>query len=71
MYPKEIKKVIGNKIITTNIYRLQAYNSIMCEYFGIGFINFMIKGKSLLDYINLFSPKEYEKNDKITLKYFQ
>ena len=71
MYPKEMKKVIGIKIITTNIYRLQAYNSIMCKYFGIGFINFMIQGTSLLDYINLFSPKEYEKNDKITLKYFQ
>ena len=42
----------------------------MCEYFRIGFINFMLKGKSLLDYRNLFSPNGYEKNDKIKLKYF-
>ena len=43
----------------------------MCEYFCIGFIDFMLKGKSLLDHTNLFSSKEYEKNDKIILKYFQ
>ena len=69
--PKEIKKFIGNKNIITNIYRIQAYNSIMCGYFCIGFIDFMLKGKSLLDYTNLFSPNDYEKNDKIILKYFQ
>ena len=68
--PKEIKKFIGNKNIT-NIYRIQAYDSIMCGYFCIGFINFILKGKSLLDYTNLFSPDDYEKNDKIILKYFQ
>ena len=32
----------------------------MCGYFFNGFIDFMLKGKSLLDYTNLFSPKEYE-----------
>ena len=69
--PKEIKKFIGNKNIITNIYRIQAYDSIMCGYFCIGFIDFMLKGKSLLDYTNLFSPNDYEKNDKIILKYFQ
>ena len=40
-------------------------------YFGIGFIDFMVNGKSLLDYTNLFSPIDYEKNDKMMLKYFQ
>ena len=34
--PKEIKKIIGNKNIVTNIYRVQAYDSIMCGYFCIG-----------------------------------
>ena len=48
--PKEIKKFIGNK----NVYHIQAYDSIMCGYFCIGFIDFMLKGKSLLDYTNLF-----------------
>ena len=42
----------------------------MCRYFCIGFIDFMLKGKSLLDYTNLF-PNDYENNDKIILKYFQ
>ena len=42
----------------------------MCGYFCIRFIYFMLKGESLLDYKNLFSPKEYKKNDKIILKYF-
>ena len=69
--PKEIKKLIENKNIITNIYGIQTYNSIMCRYFCIGFIAFMLKGKSLLDYTNLFSPNDYEKNDKIRLKYFQ
>ena len=43
----------------------------MCGYFCIGFLDFMLKGKSLLEYTNLFSPHEYKKNDKITLKHFQ
>ena len=43
----------------------------MCGYFCIGFIDFMLKGKSLLTYTNLFSPSKYEKNDKIILKYFE
>ena len=50
--PKEIRKFIGNKNIITIIYRIQAYHSIMCGYFCIGFIDFMLKGKSLLEYTN-------------------
>ena len=46
---------------------MQAYDSIMCGYFCIGFIDFILKRKSLLDYTNLFSPNDYEKNDKIIL----
>ena len=42
----------------------------MCGYFCIGVIDFMLKGKSLFDYTNLFSSKEYEKNDKTILNYF-
>ena len=65
------KEIIGNKNTITNIYRIQAYYSIMCGYFCIAFIDFMLKGKSLLEYTNLFSPNKYKKNDKIILKYFQ
>ena len=43
----------------------------MCGYFCIGLMDFMLKGKSLLDYTNLFSLNDYEKNDKITLKHFE
>ena len=43
----------------------------MCDYFFIGFIDFTRKDKSLLEYTNLFSPNEYEKNGKVILKYFQ
>ena len=43
----------------------------MCGYFCTGFIDFMLKGKSLINYTNLFSPKDHEKIDKIILKYFQ
>ena len=69
--PKEIRKFIRNKNIITNIYRIQAYDPIMCGYFCDGFIAFMLKDKSLLEYTNSFSPDEYKKNDKILLKYFQ
>ena len=62
MFQKEIKKFIGNKNIITNIYRIQAYDSIMCGYFRIGFINFMLEGKSLLEHINVYSPSEYKRN---------
>ena len=43
----------------------------MCGYFCIGFIDFMLKRKGLSEYANVFSPNEYERNDKIILKYFQ
>ena len=68
--PKEIMNFISRKKIITNIYRIQAYDSIMCGYFCIGFINFMFNGKSLTDYTNLFSPNDFNKNDNIILKYF-
>ena len=67
---KEIMKFIARKKIMANIYRIQAYDSIMCRYFRIGFINFMFNGKSLKDYTNLFSPNDFKKNDDIILKYF-
>ena len=50
--PKEIRKFTGNRNIITNIYRIQAYDPIMCGYFCIGFIDFMSKGKLLLEYTN-------------------
>ena len=63
--PKEIKKIIRNKN-----YRIQPYDSTICGYFCIAFIDFVLKSKILLDY-NIFSPNDYEKNDKIIRKYSQ
>ena len=59
------------KKISTNIYRIQPYDSIMSKYFCTGFNNFMLKDKNLPEYTNLQSPNEHEKNFKIILKYFQ
>ena len=59
--PKKIMKSIGNKNIITNNFRIQAYDSTMCGYFCIGFINFMFNGNSLTDYTSLFSPNDLKK----------
>ena len=69
--PEEIKEFIGNKNIKANIFRVQANNSVMCGYFCIGFIDFMLAGKKLTDYTNLFSPCDFDKNDRIILIYFK
>ena len=57
--PKEVKAFIGNKNIKTNIFKMQAYDSVMCGYFCIGFINFMLEGKTLTDFSNIFSPNNF------------
>ena len=41
----------------------------MCRLFCIDFIEYMLAGKTLLDYTNLFSPNDYKKNNKIIYKY--
>ena len=78
---KEINTFIGNeqsssakarnKEIKANIFRIQAYDSIMCGYFCIEFINYMLKGKTLLDYTNLFSPNDSRKNDRVIKRTFK
>ena len=66
--PEEIKEFIRNK---TNIFRVQANDSVMCGYFCIGFIDFMLAGKKLTDFTSLFSPYDFKKNDNIILSYFK
>ena len=68
---KEINKFIGNKKIKANIFKIQADDSIMCGFFSIEFINYMLKGKTLLDYTNLFSPNDFKKNDQIIKRIFE
>ena len=77
--PKEINKFIRSKElgsavnndIKRNIFRIQAYDSIMCGYLCIKFINYMPKGKTLLDYTNLFSPNDFKKNDRVIKRIFK
>ena len=69
--PEEIKEFIGNKNIIANIFRVQANNSVMCGYFCIGFIDFMLAGKKLTDFTSMFSPHDFKKNDDIILSYFK
>ena len=69
--PKEIKAFIDRYLsITKSIFRIQAYDSIMCGYFCIRFIDFMLARKALTEFTNLFSPNNFKKNDDIILKYF-
>ena len=65
--PEEIKKFIGNKNTKANIFRVQANDSVMCRYFCIDFIDFMLASKKLTDYTNLLSPNDFKKNDSIIL----
>ena len=69
--PKEINKFIGNKEIKGNIFIIQAYDSIMCGYVCIEFINCMLKRKTLLDYTNLFSPNDFKKNDRVIKRIYK
>ena len=43
----------------------------MCEYFCIGFIDFMFKGKTFTEYANLFWPNDFKKKDNVILSYFK
>ena len=76
--PKEINKFIKKPSslkrtasIKRNIFRIQASDSSMCGYFCIEFINYMLKGKTLLDYINLFLPNDFKKNDQVIKRIFK
>ena len=66
--PEQIKTFISNKNIKTNIFRIQAYDSIMCGYFSLGFIDFMLAKKTLTKYKNIFSPNNF-KEKYIILSY--
>ena len=69
--PKKIKTFIGRSLsIALNIFRIQAYDLIMCGYFCIGFIDFMLAGKTLTEYTNLFLPNNLKKNYDIILNCF-
>ena len=67
---KENKIFIKNKDIKTNIFIIQAYDSIMCGYFCVWFIDFMLKAKRSTDFTNIFSLNDFEKSVDIILNHF-
>ena len=69
--PEEIKEFVGNKNIKANIFRVQDNDSVMCGYFCIGLIDFMLAGEKSTDYSTLFSPYDFDKNDNVILDSFQ
>ena len=64
--PEEIKEFVRNKNIKPNIFRVQANNSIMCGYFCIGFIDFILPGKKMTDFTSMLFPY-----DCIILSFFK
>ena len=62
---------ISEKInkLKANIFRVQASDSVLCGYFCIGIIDFMLAGKKVTDYNSLLSPQDFKKNDDIILPY--
>ena len=68
--PQEVLNKIKDKSITHNIFRIQDNDSIMCGFYCIAFIEYILAGKTLLDYTNLYYPNDYKKNDKIIYKFF-
>ena len=65
-----LRDALQNKKIKTNIFGIQAYDSIMCGYLCIGFVDFMLAGKTLTEFTNLFSSNNFKKNDDTILNYF-
>ena len=59
------------QIYNAQIFRIQDPDSIMCGFYCIAFIEYMLSGKAFSDYTNLFSPNDHQKNDRIIYEYFQ
>ena len=62
-------KKLKNSLV--EFIRIQANKSVMCAYFCVGLIDFMLPDKKLTDFTNLFSPYDFDKNDQIILSYFK
>ena len=69
--PQEVLNKIKDKSITHNIFTIQDNESIMFGFYCIAFTEYMLAGKTLLDYTNLFSPNDYKKNDTRIYKCFK
>ena len=70
-FSQEVLNKIKQKSITHNIFRIQHDDSIMCGFYRIALIEYMLAGKKFLDYNNFFSPNNYKINDKKIYNYFK
>ena len=66
-FPKDVDENLKLEID----FIIKNNESIMCGFYCISFIEYMLSGEILLDYTNLFSLNDYKKNDKIIYKYFK
>ena len=66
-FPKDVDENLKLEID----FIIKNNESIMCGFYCISFIEYMLSGEILLDYTNLFSPNDYKKNGKIIYKYFK
>ena len=62
---------IRGKSITLNIFKIQDNESIICGFYCIAFMEYILAGKTLLDYTNLFFPDDYKNNDQVIYKCFK
>ena len=69
--PQDVLSKLKDKSIINSICRIQSDDSFMYGFYCIALIKFMIAGKTLLDYTNLFSPNDDKENDNIICKYFK
>ena len=68
--PQEVLNKFRDKSINHNIFRTQDNKLIFCRLNCMAFTEYMLAGKTLLYYTNLFSPNDYRQNEKI-YKYFK
>ena len=69
--PQKVSNKVKNKSLTHNIFRTQSDHTIMCGFYCIGFIDFVLVGKTVLDYAILFCPNNFKKNGYIIYNYFK
>ena len=66
--PQEILSKIKDNFITHNIFRIQSEDSITCGFYSVVFIEYILARKISSGNTNLFSPNDYQKNEKIIHK---
>ena len=69
--PEEVLSKMKDKVIAHNIFRIRDDDSIICGFYCIAFIGYILVGKMLLDDTKLFFRNDNKKNDKIICKYIR